>query len=100
MAGTQSPKVKIAQPVAVGLDEFPDSRLDFPVGVHVEQDAAGVADQAVGPAGDDERADDPGERVHPQPAKGPGQQQPDDDIVTKPFAINAIATRIRDLIEL
>ena len=48
------------------------------VGVHVEQDAAGVAHQPVGPARDHAGADDAGQRVHPQPAERPRQQQPDD----------------------
>ena len=48
------------------------------VGGHVQQDGAGVADQAEGPAGDDAGADDAGERVHPQPAEGAGEQQADD----------------------
>ena len=51
----------------------------MPVGIYVEQDRAGVADQAVGPACDDERTDDAGERVHPEPAKSAGEQQAYDD---------------------
>ena len=48
------------------------------IGVHVEQDGAGVADQAEGPTGDDAGTDDAGERVHPEPAERAGEQQADD----------------------
>ena len=49
------------------------------VGIHVEQDRAGVADQRVGPGGDDDRADDADERVHEGPAEIPSEREPDDD---------------------
>jgi hypothetical protein len=57
----------------------PDSLLDPPIGVHVQQDSASVPDEAVRPARDDARAYDARKRVHPQPAEGTRQEQADDD---------------------
>ena len=45
----------------------------------IEQDAAGIAQQPNRPVRDDKRADQAGKRIHPEPAEGARQQQPDND---------------------
>src|SRR5271166_4807665 len=79
MAWPQAPKVEIGELVAVALNGLAQLACHALVGVHVEQDRSGVADQAVRPTGDDASPDDTGERVHPKPSKGAGEQQADDD---------------------
>ena len=48
-------------------------------GCSIEQDASGIAQQTDRPVGDHNRADQSGQRVHPEPAERTCQQQPDDD---------------------
>ena len=49
MAGAEAPEMQIGELVAVGFDDGADAFRHAPVGVHVEQDRSGIADQAVGP---------------------------------------------------
>ncbi len=78
MSGPEPPEMEIGERITPGLDFLTQSVGHTLVGIHVEQDGAGVPDQAIGPAGDDASPDDAGERVHPKPAKGAGEQQADD----------------------
>src|SRR5579883_439420 len=64
MAGTEAPEMEIGEPVALGFDGAAQPFRQALIGVHVEQDRAGIADETIGPIGDDERADDTHDRVH------------------------------------
>ena len=79
MSWTEAPEVKVGNAIAVRLDHPAYAIGQAAVRHHVEQDRAGVAHQAPRPAGDDTRAEDAGERVHPEPPKRASQQQADDD---------------------
>src|ERR1700687_3487969 len=79
MSRPQAPEMEIGARVAAGLDFLTQLAGHALVGIHIEQNSAGVADQAVGPAGDDASPDDAGQRVHPEPAKGASEQQADDE---------------------
>jgi hypothetical protein len=72
------PQVQVAHPVAPDLQQFPDGAGERRVGDGVEQDGAGVAGQAPGPAQDDAGADQPDHRVHEHLAEQPGREQADD----------------------
>ena len=71
--------MEIGERVAVALNRLAQIVRHAPVGVHVEQDRSGVADQAIGPTRDHAGADDSGQRVHPEPAERAGEQQSDND---------------------
>src|ERR1700722_19758221 len=79
VARPQAPEVEIGELVAITLNGLSQFARHAPVGVHVEQDRPGVADQAIGPTGDDASPDDAGERGHPEPATGARKQQAEDD---------------------
>src|ERR1700730_5945905 len=66
MPRPKAPEMQIGEHVTIGLDFRPQLAGHALVGIHVEQDRAGVPDQAVRPTGDDARADDAGQRVHPK----------------------------------
>ena len=75
MSGPQAPEMEIGEFVVLAFDGLAQIGRHMPVGIHIEQDRAGVPDQTVGPACDDDRTDDAGERVYPEPAKSAGEQQ-------------------------
>ena len=62
VARPQAPEVEIGELVAIALNGLSQFARHALVGVHVEQDRPGVADQAIGPTGDDASPDDAGER--------------------------------------
>ena len=74
---SDSPQVQIVEPVAVYLDGLAQLVCELWVGVYVEQDRSGVADQSVGPARNDASADNTRQRVHPEPAERPGENEAD-----------------------
>ncbi|KAH0444427.1 hypothetical protein KCU90_g955, partial [Aureobasidium melanogenum] len=75
MAGTHPPYMQVDHLVSAILDRVTYALRHAPVGVHVEQDRSRVAHQAVRPVCNHQRADDTGERVHPEPAKCAGQHE-------------------------
>src|SRR5258708_26885066 len=77
-ARPQAAKMEIGELVSVTLKSGAQLVCHAFVGIHIEQDRAGVADQAVRPTGNDASADDAGERVHPEPAEGTGKQKAGD----------------------
>ena len=76
MPRPQAPEMEIGELVALALNGLAQIVRHMPVRIHVEQDRAGVPDQAVRPAGDDDSADDARKRVHPEPAEGAGEHKP------------------------
>ncbi len=70
--------MQVGDLVALGLDRLADFLGHARIRRPVEQDAAGVAQQSDRPVGDDDRADEAGQRVHPEPAERARQQQSDD----------------------
>jgi hypothetical protein len=48
--------VQVGQSVAVDLDQRAHMLRHGSIGIHVEQDGAGIADEAVRPGGDDDGA--------------------------------------------
>ena len=79
VARPQAPEVEIGELVAITLNGLSQFARHAPIGVHVEQDRPGVADQAIRPTGDDASPYDAGERVHPKPSESAREQQADDD---------------------
>jgi hypothetical protein len=71
--------VEVGEPVAVVLDGLAQLASHAPIRIHVERNRSGVADQTVGPTGDDASPDDARKRVHPKPSEGAREQQADDD---------------------
>ena len=69
MSGSQPPKVQVGDPIALALDCDPDLLGNAGVGRSVEQNGAGIAYQSNRPARDHERADEAGQRIHPEPAE-------------------------------
>ena len=55
MAWPKAPQMQVGQSVAVDLDQRAHM-LRHGSGIHVEQDGAGIADEAVRPGGDDDGA--------------------------------------------
>ncbi len=49
------------------------------LGFHVEEDRAGIADEAVGPACDDHGSDEAGKGTNPVPAENPREDEASDD---------------------
>ena len=47
MPWTQPPQVKVEEPISIALDGFADLRSHDLIGIHIEQDPAGVANQPV-----------------------------------------------------
>src|SRR6202158_3353491 len=78
MPRPQAPKMEIGERITLGLDFLTQLVGHALVGIHIEQNRAGVPDQAIGPTGDDASPDDASERIHPKPAKGASEQQTDD----------------------
>ena len=66
MAGADLPEVQIGDR-SPRVSSRSRISLPFAVAAHVEQHAAGVADQAHGPARDHDRADDADDRIGPAP---------------------------------
>src|SRR5271169_4762436 len=79
MSRPQPPQMKVGEFITFAFDRLADIVAHMAVRVHIEQDRTRVAGQPVRPTGDDARADDARERVHPGPAKSAGQDQADDD---------------------
>ena len=73
------PKVQVGDAVALAFDHLADSLRHARIRRAIEQDAAGIAQQPDRPVGDDERADEAGQRVHPEPTERARQQQSDND---------------------
>ncbi len=76
MSRPQPPKMQIGDPVALAFDDGADSFCHPWIRRAIEQDAAGIAQQPNGPVGDDKRADQASQRIHPEPAERARQQQP------------------------
>src|SRR6516164_6733234 len=64
--------MQISQAVAVVLNHGPHALGHIAIGIHVEQDRAGVADKRVGPGRGNKRAEQTGGRIRQHPAN----QQP------------------------
>lgn len=79
MAWPQSPEVQVGDAVALALDHALDLLGHVGVGHAVEQDGAGVADESDRPACDHKRTNEAGQRVHPEPAERPRQDQAHND---------------------
>jgi hypothetical protein len=79
VAGTKSPNVKIGKPVAVGFDRRAHALGHAAIWSHVQQDGTGVADERIGPSGDNDSANEADHRIHPRPAEKAAQQKGDDD---------------------
>ena len=79
MAGPEPPQMQVGDLIALALDQLADPLGHAWIRRAVEQDAAGIAQQPDRPVGDDHRADQAGQRVHPEPAESARQQQSDDD---------------------
>ena len=73
-----APHMQVGNAVVSGLQPLRDGRAEGGVGVHVEEDGTSKAHEAPRPIGNDERTDDPHQRVHPPPAEVPTGQQADD----------------------
>src|SRR5581483_5327832 len=69
MPGTEPPQMQIGQAIAIGLDHGAHTRGHAPIRIHIEQDRAGIANEAVGPDGDDNRAAETHDGVHPRPTE-------------------------------
>ncbi len=79
MPGPKPPKVQVGDLIALAFDRLANFLGHARIGRAIEQDAAGIAQQPNRPVGDNERADQAGQRVHPDPAECARQQQPDND---------------------
>ena len=79
MAGAKPPKMQVGDLISVVFDARADSLGHARIRRSIEQDAAGIAQQSDRPICDNERADQAGKRVHPEPAERARQQQPDND---------------------
>src|ERR1700722_6361769 len=79
VAGSQTPEMKIGDAISIPLDGLLQVISHPAIRIHVEQDRAGVADEAIRPAGDYARPDDTREGVHPKPPERAGKKQADDD---------------------
>jgi hypothetical protein len=75
---TQAPQMEIGEFIAFALNGLTQIVRHVRIGVHIQQDRTSVADQPVRPTRDDTSTRDTREGVHPEPAKGPGEQQADD----------------------
>ena len=64
---SQTPKMKIDQPLSLSLNSLPEQAFHFAIRHHVEQDRSGVPHEAVRPTRSDAGSDDAGDRVHPEP---------------------------------
>src|ERR1700738_3981725 len=79
MPRPQAPKMEIGELVTLGLNFLTQLVGHAFVGIHVEQDRAGVPDQAVRPTGNDASTDDASKRVHPKPPEGTGKKKANND---------------------
>jgi hypothetical protein len=70
--------MEIGEFIAFALNGLTQIVRHVRIGVHIQQDRTSVADQPVRPTRDDTSTHDTREGVHPEPAKGPGEQQADD----------------------
>src|SRR5262249_46904920 len=71
-------QMQVGDAVALDLQPLDDSCAQGAVRKHVEKDSPRTAYETPCPVGNDERADDPHEWVHPYPAELPTGQQADD----------------------
>ena len=69
MAGTDLPQMQIRHAVPLRLQPVADDGFDVFVAADIEQHRAGIPDQAVGPAGDHQAADDSHRRIGPDPLR-------------------------------
>ncbi len=67
--------MEVRQTVAAALDRAPQFFGHGFVGVHVQQYAARVAHQTIGPIGDDQGANDAHDRIHKDPAEKAPEEQ-------------------------
>src|SRR5579872_2085789 len=79
MARAEPPQMQVGERIALALDDLAQARLQVAIRRHVEQDRAGVADEAVRPTRDDEGADHADERIDPQPIESAGEDKPGND---------------------
>src|SRR3984957_3880817 len=79
MARPQPPEMKVGNLITLPLYGCAHLVGHPLVRSHVEEDGSRVPDQTIGPTGDHAGPYDARERVHPEPAKGAGEQQADDD---------------------
>src|ERR1700722_18017339 len=75
MPRPEPPEMQVGDPVALGLDRLANFLGHLRIRHAIEQDATGVTYQRDRPVGDDQRADEAGKRVHPEPTEGACQQQ-------------------------
>ena len=69
--------MQIGDLISLGFDRVTDLLRHLRVRRAVEQDATGIAEQARRPVGDDQRADETGKRIHPEPTEAARQHQSD-----------------------
>ena len=78
MAGAEPPYVEIGDPVAPRLEPLPDQLGAGAARHRIEQHCGRRPDEAVGPDGDDDHAEQPGDRIEPvQVEIGGGAQRRD-----------------------
>src|SRR5262249_29734674 len=77
VAGTKPPNMEIGQTVSAAFYYGPQLLRPRLVCAHVQENAAGVADQSIGPIGDDQGANDAHDRIHKYPAKKAPEEQPE-----------------------
>ena len=78
MARADLPQMEIGNPIAAGFEAAANVVGDVSIRHDVDQHHACTFHQAVGPACDHDASDHADNRVDPQPAVGPGQQERDD----------------------
>ena len=69
--------MQIGDLISLGFDRVTDLLRHLRVRRAVEQDATGIAEQARRPVGDNQRADETGKRIHPEPTEAARQHQSD-----------------------
>src|ERR1700744_6549492 len=71
--------MQVAKPVAITLDSLPQTFRHAAVGIHVQQNGAGIPDQGIRPTRDYTSTNNASHWVHPQPTEGSGEQKARDD---------------------
>jgi hypothetical protein len=79
VAGTKPPNVKIGKPVAVSFDRRAHALGHAAIRSHVQQDGTGVADERIGPGGDNDGANEANHGIHPCPTEKAAEQKGGDD---------------------
>ena len=79
MPRPKAPEVQIGDPVAFAFHDRAHLLDHARIGGAIEQDTTSISQQPDRPIGDDKCADQTGERIHPKPTEGTGQQKSNDN---------------------